>query len=68
MKYRIVTTPWVGQISGKVREGFSIEEKWLSLFWVTYGNGKIFDTIEDAEDYINNFILKQKNVIKEYTK
>lgn len=65
-RYRIVEAPWVGHFSNKVYIGFLIEKKHWLFGWYPYGTRRVFDSFEQAEDYLNGYILKETVVVKEY--
>ena len=50
--YRIVEAPWVGHFSNKVYTGFLVEKKHWLFGWYPCGIGRIFDSFEQAEDYL----------------
>lgn len=65
-RYRIVEHPWVGLFNNKVRTGYVIEKKYWLFGWATYGSGIIFNSLSEAEDYVNSVILKNKTIMREY--
>lgn len=64
--YRIVEAPWVGHFSNRVYRGFLVEKRHWIFGWYPCGTGRIFDSFEQAEDYLNKCILKEKVIVKEY--
>lgn len=62
--YRIAENPWVGT-SGKVHVGYKIEKKHFLFGWGD-ATTQIFDSVRDAEDCLNNFILKHKTIVRTY--
>lgn len=65
-KYRVVEYPWVG-LSGRVYNGYSVEQKFLWFFWIDGAAGRIFDKKEEAEQYVENFLLGKRDVVREYS-
>lgn len=65
-KYRIIQHPWVG-FSGNTHMGYVVEKKYWIFGWLTYGCGKIFDSFQQAENYVNGVLLKDKTIVGEYS-
>lgn len=64
-KYRIVEHPWIGPISRKVRVGYVVQKKYWLFGWMTFGDCSIFDTVEDAENFVE-ILIKEHAIVREY--
>lgn len=47
--------------------GYVVEKKYWIFGWLTYGCGTIFDSFQQAENYVNGVLLKDKTVVGEYS-
>lgn len=63
MKYRIIEDEWRGQITGKYHKEHYPQKKTFLFGWINMTRTG-FDTVEEAENYVKNFLSYPK-VVKE---
>jgi hypothetical protein len=52
-------------VLGKVHIGYKVEKKYFLFGW-SAATTQIFDSVQDAEDCLNNFILKHEIIVRTY--